>query len=1400
MINILDFLPKYPNIENSNIPYMNPYDKNFYNVLYHKKEFYDERLDPIEPYPENKGDLMKHQKIVARFLSGNTPYDKILLAHSLGSGKCLALNTPVIMYDGTIKMVQDVEEGELLMGDDSTPRTVLSIARGEDEMYDIIPTKGDKYTVNQEHILCLKASGYPAIKCSSKCNTNFNVQWVENNKFMSKTFTYNSENKDIQEEKAIEFKKSIKCEQIIEITVKDFLKLSKWKQDMLKGYKVAIDFPEKNIPIDPYMIGYWLGDGTSRDSAITSQDSSVIYYFVKNLGKYDLSLNYRDKYTYGISGFTGKVNSNFFLTTLKELNLISNKHIPDIYKYNSIENRLKLLAGILDSDGHLQSNGFEFTQKNEKMIDDVIYLARSLGFSCYKQKKQTSWTYKGEKSYGEVWRIFINGAGIEQIPTLIPRKKATIRKQKKDVLVSGIKIKHVGRDNYYGFVIDKNSRFLIGDFTVTHNTCSAIGIIEQIKNEKTNFRGALILTRGKVLQDNFKNELIYKCTAGQYEPEYEAYEEITSKKEAHRKSKSVSVFYEFKKFQEISKEIEGMTDEQIKERYSNYIITIDEVHNIRELKKEKNIDVYKSFHRLCHIPENIKVILLSGTPIKDVPEEISSIMNLLLPMNQQLMTGTDFHNEFFTSKNILEDDEDYDDNKKGILYTLKKNKIPELKKIFRGYISYLQSSHSDIKKTFIGKSMGTLKYLKVCESTMSEFQTESYAVSVEKDSSTKGIYTNSSQSILFVYPDGSWGEKGFKTYITETNKSIVGKTTTKKSYTLTDAFKNFFKGTNNDKLKVLQKFSSKYAFVVKKILEAKESGKLIFIYCNFVTGSGIILLSKILELFGISDALPYTNREIDSIPEGHRYGIISSLTSSAEKIQKLIKIFNDPLNMNGKYISVILGSTVIGEGISLKNVQEEYILSPWWNYSRIEQAIARGYRFGSHKNLIDAGITPTVDIYQMVSMPLSEDIPSLDLKMYQISEIKDINIKQIEQVMKTSAIDCALNYNRNYIEGYDNERECGYQDCNYKCDGVKIEDIPDSELDYSTYQLYYSKDIIDKIIRDIVNLFKTNFKYDLSYIIQYLKYSEFEVITALRKIIYDNIIIKDRYGFDNFLREQYDIYFLVKSLSIESNYLSEYYAKYINIKPSIDTQKIENILTPSIITNLFLNKNLDLIKTLSIPIQQELLENSILASKLNLDKNKETRELIVDYFKPKITEKEDIIVSTLNPIKRCFKDMIWIDCPEDINIKITSHEETLKNQIETNNYGYYGKYNSKTNIFCLVKVLKENLKDKRKINTGKNCKTWAKEELHNIIINIFKLSAPPTASVFKLTKSDLDKKLAGKKKYAEKIMNFDKEYTTNELANILYWISVKGEELCSAIYNFLLEKNLVIEDLKCGQK
>lgn len=442
---------------------------------YNKKSVLQEKINiykQVMNFPWRKD----QQDVIDAFLEFK--YNIYVVNGIFGAGKCFSENTPVLMYDGSIKMVQDVVVGDVLMGDDSKPRNVLALGRGEDEMYDIIPNKGDKYTVNSEHILCLKASGWPRL-VFDKTRNKWNVGYINDNKFKHKRFETEKEGKEFLED----YKNNI-----LEITVKDYLKLSDGYKSYLKGYRVGVNFEEKDIDIDPYMIGLWLGDGTSSSCEITSVDEEIIEYLENYCKKNELNIKIKgkgsSKITYSISGMKKdekgfKRYNNTLLKGLQKYNLIKNKHIPEVYKCNSRENRLRLLAGLIDTDGSYskERNIFSFCQKNEKLMDDVVYLCKSLGFACYKKIKKTSWTYNGVKKYGTAFRISIMGKGIEEIPTLIKRKMASPRKQIKDVLNVKTEVKSVGRGKYYGFQIDGNGRFLLGDFTVTHNTTMLLGMI-----------------------------------------------------------------------------------------------------------------------------------------------------------------------------------------------------------------------------------------------------------------------------------------------------------------------------------------------------------------------------------------------------------------------------------------------------------------------------------------------------------------------------------------------------------------------------------------------------------------------------------------------------------------------------------------------------------------------------------------------------------------------------------------------------------------------------------------------------------------------------------------------------------------------------------------------------------
>ena len=398
---------------------------------------------------EFKGELRDFQKdVVNKFLKSiddDTGCGGGLIDVFCGGGKCNGLDTPIMMYDGTIKMVQDVKVGDQLMGDDSTPRNVLSLARGREMMYDVIPNKGDTYTVNQSHILSLK------------CSTNFNKKYRKG--------------------------------EVHDIPLLDYLDLPKsfhGRAGPLLGYRVGVEFEPVMIELEPYYLGCWLGDGTSRNTGITNIDEPVINYCYEYAKKLELDIRIEDSNKSRTPQYiftSKKSKNNKLLKMLQGYDLIQNKHIPDDFKYNSRKVRLELLAGIIDTDGSVAHNNYDIIQKNETLMDDIIYLVRSLGFAAYKKECKKSCMYKGEKKVGTYYRTTIHGKGLEEIPVKCERKKVEPRKQIKDALVTRIKIEPVGVDDYYGFELDGNHRYLLGDFTVTHNTVMGINIISQLKKK-----------------------------------------------------------------------------------------------------------------------------------------------------------------------------------------------------------------------------------------------------------------------------------------------------------------------------------------------------------------------------------------------------------------------------------------------------------------------------------------------------------------------------------------------------------------------------------------------------------------------------------------------------------------------------------------------------------------------------------------------------------------------------------------------------------------------------------------------------------------------------------------------------------------------------------------------------
>jgi hypothetical protein len=380
---------------------------------------------------------------VKRLIAAMRKYGSALDGSDMGTGKCLKKGTQVIMFDGTLKKVEDVVVGDYLMGDDSSGRKVLSTTKGIGQLYKVQPVKGEAWFCNENHILSLRYTSTTGRKCDR-------------------------ENGDI-----------------VDLEIKNYLNLGIRKKGLLKQYRVGIELPDKNIPYDPYIYGLWIADG-GWDTPIFHKPECNAAKFWCN---YFSSLGFRiyvnetkEKCKSWSVRNAKKRNKNEFTEFIRTSVINKKKFIREVYLLNSREKRLKLLAGIVDGDGHISNGGCEICVKSEFLADQIAYLARSLGFACYKKIK--TGVIKKIAFSGKYFRLFISG-DLSVIPTL--DKIAHPRKQKKEVSNTGIKVTQDSIGEYYGFSIEGNHRFLLSDFTVTHNSYVAIAMCKYF-----NWRPAII--------------------------------------------------------------------------------------------------------------------------------------------------------------------------------------------------------------------------------------------------------------------------------------------------------------------------------------------------------------------------------------------------------------------------------------------------------------------------------------------------------------------------------------------------------------------------------------------------------------------------------------------------------------------------------------------------------------------------------------------------------------------------------------------------------------------------------------------------------------------------------------------------------------------------------------------
>ena len=349
----------------------------------------------------------------------------VMLWSQPGVGKCLHPDTVVLKYDGSAVPASTIKAGDQLLGPDGEPRNVLSTTSGVDRMIKVIPVKGEPWVCTQDHVLTLARS--PRYKGDPDANV------------------------------------------LVDLPANQLDSLSYWERHHLKlARSESVQFPEKEQPISAYLLGLLLGDGSIRQSVKLHTTSPEIR---------DALYEEAERHNVTVSEHHVRTTAEFALTTgphrnanhltnyLRDFGLFGagagTKFIPEQYRTGSTAQRLEILAGLMDTDGYLVNNCFEYVTKSEQLAHDVQFVARSLGLAATTRPKVVSGT--------TYYRTFLSG-NIDRISTRVAYKQAQPRQQTKSVLRTGFSIEPLGEGEYYGWTLDGDGRFLLGDFTITHNT------------------------------------------------------------------------------------------------------------------------------------------------------------------------------------------------------------------------------------------------------------------------------------------------------------------------------------------------------------------------------------------------------------------------------------------------------------------------------------------------------------------------------------------------------------------------------------------------------------------------------------------------------------------------------------------------------------------------------------------------------------------------------------------------------------------------------------------------------------------------------------------------------------------------------------------------------------------
>lgn len=365
-----------------------------------------------------------------RLTNPNARGYNLALLGSKGVGKCFAKDTKILMSNNKLKCVQDIMINDTVMGIDGKPRTVLHLIKGFDKMYTVHQKFAEPYTVCKGHVLVLK--------CVKK------LSWIDCK------LSNISPNVD----------------EVIKIKVEEFYAFPKRVQQCFVGIQTKVEFDStnsfENITIDPYLLGLWLGNGSSTSIEFTIEDTRKIGNKLREIAKSYRTCIYPVFKQGNIITYIFK-SDLVFRHQLEVLGIWGKFGIPSVYRTMSLANRRKFIAGFLDINAIYNVNTMLcHLNGNKHFINDFISLVRSVGLYA---------TIVGNQEFISI------GGDLKSIPCLNHILKNVN-------LDNSIKVSKSNNGFYHGFEITDDHLFLLSDYTVVHN-CFAKDTSLQMFNGET---------------------------------------------------------------------------------------------------------------------------------------------------------------------------------------------------------------------------------------------------------------------------------------------------------------------------------------------------------------------------------------------------------------------------------------------------------------------------------------------------------------------------------------------------------------------------------------------------------------------------------------------------------------------------------------------------------------------------------------------------------------------------------------------------------------------------------------------------------------------------------------------------------------------------------------------------